>query len=641
MPVIGETVQYNSSYSPNNSSLPISYRWELTPQNAGNILPSITSKDITVEWLIVGTATLKLEVDNCGNGVESTKNIVVTGVTSTTTTSTTTTQSTTTQSTTTQGTTTQGTTTTTTQGTTTTVLPNTLYYELGGCNPAFYAFTTIFGNAGDRAVDPNTGEFYTYSGGTVFQNTVPTHYNGSIQHTGAIGCPGDTTSNTTTTVAPTLSFDLRQICSEGTELFEISNIQNSIGGNEYSINNGNTWTPINSTPMTFDVSGFIGQTVVTIVRDASGTGTQRNLVVTDCVAVTTTTTTQATTTTTQAPNVLYYELGGCNPAFYAYTTIFGNAGDRAVDSNNGEFYTYSGGTVFQNTPPTHYNGSIQHTGMTGCVTESTTSTSTIPVLTFDATLICAGDTEYIQVSNIYNGSGSSFEQSINNGASWSGTGSNIDVSGFVNQTVVVIVRDVNNHGSGASRSVFVTNCEVVTTTTTTTTTTTQATTTTTQEPNTLYYELGGCNPAFYAYTTIYGAAGDRAVDPNTGEFYTYSGGTVFQNTVPTFYNGSIQHTGTTGCPSEETTTNSTTTISQSLSFSATLICSGGTEHIQLSNIINGSGSYEYSIDLGSNWTTTGSDIDVSGFVNQTVVVIVRDVNNTASSTSRSVFVSEC
>jgi hypothetical protein len=62
-------------------------------------------------------------------------------------------------------------------------------------------------------------------------------------------------------------------------------------------------------------------------------------------------------------------------------------------------------------------------------------------------------------------------------------------------------------------------------------------------PTTSYYELSGCNPADYAYTTIvpYGV-NNRYILPSTGATYTYTGATTTQCTVPPQYNASIQRT---------------------------------------------------------------------------------------------------
>lgn len=69
---------------------------------------------------------------------------------------------------------------------------NTIYYELAGCDPADYAFTTITPTlgTGQRYVLPSgTPIFYTWTGSSVEQSTPPTEYNGSIQITEFINCP--------------------------------------------------------------------------------------------------------------------------------------------------------------------------------------------------------------------------------------------------------------------------------------------------------------------------------------------------------------------------------------------------------------------------------------------------------------------
>ena len=71
------------------------------------------------------------------------------------------------------------------------------------------------------------------------------------------------------------------------------------------------------------------------------------------------------------------------------------------------------------------------------------------------------------------------------------------------------------------------------------------------ETLTTYYELAECSPGTgYAYTTIVpGAVGRRYVLPSfTPVFYTYTGATLTQTTVPPGYNGSIQITSFYSCP---------------------------------------------------------------------------------------------
>lgn len=81
---------------------------------------------------------------------------------------------------------------TTSTTTSTTTCPT--YYELAGCDPADYAFTTIAPTlgAGQQYVLPLFPEpkFYTYTGAPGLQScVVPVPYNGSIQATDDIGCP--------------------------------------------------------------------------------------------------------------------------------------------------------------------------------------------------------------------------------------------------------------------------------------------------------------------------------------------------------------------------------------------------------------------------------------------------------------------
>lgn len=80
---------------------------------------------------------------------------------------------------------------TTSTTTSTTTCPT--YYELAGCNPGDYAFTTVAPTlgAGQQYVLPGTPNiFYTYTGAPGLQSCIPpVPYNGLIQDTDEIGCP--------------------------------------------------------------------------------------------------------------------------------------------------------------------------------------------------------------------------------------------------------------------------------------------------------------------------------------------------------------------------------------------------------------------------------------------------------------------
>lgn len=75
--------------------------------------------------------------------------------------------------------------------TTTTTCP--IYYELEGCDPADYAFTTIAPTlgTGQRYVLPLSPDpkFYTYTGASITSCVIPSPYNASIQATGLVNCP--------------------------------------------------------------------------------------------------------------------------------------------------------------------------------------------------------------------------------------------------------------------------------------------------------------------------------------------------------------------------------------------------------------------------------------------------------------------
>lgn len=74
--------------------------------------------------------------------------------------------------------------------TTTTTCP--IYYELAGCDPSDYAFTTIVPNlgVGQQYVLPGISPvYYTYTGSSITTCVVPSPYDASIQITTNVGCP--------------------------------------------------------------------------------------------------------------------------------------------------------------------------------------------------------------------------------------------------------------------------------------------------------------------------------------------------------------------------------------------------------------------------------------------------------------------
>jgi hypothetical protein len=76
--------------------------------------------------------------------------------------------------------------------TTTTTSTCPTYYELAGCDPEDYAFTTITPTlgVGQLYVLPSmTPVYYTYTGASITTCNVPSPFNASIQQTENIGCP--------------------------------------------------------------------------------------------------------------------------------------------------------------------------------------------------------------------------------------------------------------------------------------------------------------------------------------------------------------------------------------------------------------------------------------------------------------------
>jgi hypothetical protein len=70
-----------------------------------------------------------------------------------------------------------------------TTYASTTYYEVQGCAAFDYAYTTIVPlGLNNRYVLPSNGAFYTYTGASTTQCTVPPSYNASLQQTSFYGC---------------------------------------------------------------------------------------------------------------------------------------------------------------------------------------------------------------------------------------------------------------------------------------------------------------------------------------------------------------------------------------------------------------------------------------------------------------------
>ena len=146
-----------------------------------------------------------------------------------------------------------------------------------------------------------------------------------IVTTGETGCPG-----------PTFDWYSLYKCSDGSTANSEAYAIGAFAVNDRVTAGGSTYT-------------------VTSVLSSSPGGT--------LLAITGTGLTGCPTTTT------YYELAECSPGTgYAYTTINpGSVGRRFVLPYPVEtFYTYTGATLVQSTPPPSYNGSIQITSFYSC-----------------------------------------------------------------------------------------------------------------------------------------------------------------------------------------------------------------------------------------------------------------------------------
>lgn len=103
---------------------------------------------------------------------------------------------------------------------------------------------------------------------------------------------------------------------------------------------------------------------IKVYIEAAPTTTTTTSTSTSTTSSTTSTTSSTTSTTTCGTR--YYELSGCLGGI-AYTTIVPTGvGQRFVLPFPETYYTYTGASSIQCTPPSGYNSSIQATGLSGC-----------------------------------------------------------------------------------------------------------------------------------------------------------------------------------------------------------------------------------------------------------------------------------
>ena len=198
------------------------------------------------------------------------------------------------------------------------------WYQLLNCTTLAVAYSQQYAEnsfdinervTSDGATYTITNILYTAPGGSLLP----------IVTTGSTGCPG-----------PTYDWYALYKCSDGSTANSQSYTIGTFAVNDRVESGGSTYT-------------------VTSVLTSSPGGT--------LLSITDTGLTGCPTLTT------YYELSECSPGTgYAYTTINpGSVGRRFVLPYPTEkFYTYTGATLVQSTPPPSYNGSIQITSFYSC-----------------------------------------------------------------------------------------------------------------------------------------------------------------------------------------------------------------------------------------------------------------------------------
>ena len=354
--------------------------------------------------------------------------------------------------------------------TTTTTCAASTYYELSECSPGVgIAYTLIAPTlgVGQRYVLPSPETFYTYTGSSISQCTVPPTYNGSIQATGFTGCPSPTTLPPTT-LAPLVVTNGVVTCSGingswtssfsgGTGVYDYIAYASSQANAALAIVDPLLRISLSPGALNYSWSGIANGTWYVAMMDSSGTYTVQNTpVVVSC------TTTTLPPTTTLTPE--WYQLTSCADGSTIYSTQY-TIGSFGINNR----VTIIGGAIFRITATTSVNPggaqqNITQTFLTGCPATTTLPppTTTLSPMSFTYSTSCSGGSGIITINSISGGTGTGYEFSIQpTPGIWYSYPASNQLSGLANNTYTVAVRD--SLGNGTSTPGIVISCVAPTT----------------------------------------------------------------------------------------------------------------------------------------------------------------------------------
>ncbi|MFN4763942.1 beta strand repeat-containing protein, partial [Gillisia sp. Q332] len=376
----------------------------------------------------------------------------------------------------------------------------------------------------------------------------------------------------------------------------ISSPAGGYGTYQYSINGGSTWTAglnnPNLAPGTYDVR----------IRDAANTACVIDLGNQVITAP------EILSATVESTNVT---CNGVNDGTISITNPQGGYGTYEYSINNGTNWQDSGN--FGNLNNATYQVVIRDAANTNCtITLNSNLTITQPTAlsaTVTSTNVtCNGANDgTISVTNPAGGYGT-FQYSINNGGTWQDSG---EFSGLGNATYHVVIRDAAN-----------TNCTI----------TLNSNLTITQPPvlnatvTSTNLTCNGANDGTISVTNPQGGYGTFQYSINNGTSWQDTGN--FGNLNNATYQVLIRDKANINCT---ITLNPNLAITQPQVLNATVTstnvtCNGATDGtISITNPQGGYGTYEYSINNGTNWQDSG---EFSGLGNATYQVVIRDAANT-------------
>jgi hypothetical protein len=305
------------------------------------------------------------------------------------------------------------TTTTATPTTTTTAAPTTtttiqqVWYQLTNCVGGGTVYSTNY-NIGYAAVSDRV--FGTVLGvpSTLIVAVVLTSNPGGTQigivNSGFTACPTTTTTIPPTTTLAPLTYNISYTCSGANAIVTINTFGGGSGGYSFGTTLFNyesdaylnsSWTV--GTSNTYAAQSFATSGLLwAVIKDSVGNLLAKS-VVPNCTTSTTTTTTQA---------LAYYRLFDCVAGTsttwsigYAQGTY--NSGDRVITSDSRTCVvddiqlSNPGGTLY----------TLTATGLFGCPTTTTTSTTTLAPVDFSLSFVCSNDTNQITASGFTGGAG--------------------------------------------------------------------------------------------------------------------------------------------------------------------------------------------------------------------------------------------